>query len=90
MPGTRIVAVGAAGIDPPSARRWRPRSTVDWRADSLAAYAVPLLGMLFACALVVSRSPDAVTHAQFWAEDGKIFYANVYRHGVLSTVFVPI
>ncbi|MGH2905043.1 MAG: hypothetical protein ACRDK7_15885 [Solirubrobacteraceae bacterium] len=39
--------------------------------------------------LIVSRRPDAVTHAQFWAEDGKLFYANVYTHGLFATLAVP-
>ncbi|HEY5198088.1 MAG TPA: hypothetical protein VIJ51_13790 [Solirubrobacteraceae bacterium] len=39
---------------------------------------------------MISRRPDAITDAQFWAEDGTIFYANVYAHGVLATLVVPI
>jgi hypothetical protein len=50
---------------------------------------LPLWGMLLAGALIVSRRPDAVTHAQFWAEDGKLYYANVYNHGLLATLVVP-
>lgn len=45
--------------------------------------------MLLAAALIVSRRPDAITHAQFWAEDGKIFYADVYNRGLLPTLMVP-
>lgn len=50
---------------------------------------VPLWGALLAAALIISRRPDAVTHAQFWAEDGKLFYADVYNHGLLATLVVP-
>ena len=50
---------------------------------------MPLWGMLLAGALVVSRRPDAITHAQFWAEDGTLFYTNVYNHGLLATLAVP-
>ncbi len=50
---------------------------------------LPLWGTLLAGVLIVSRRPDAVTHAQFWAEDGKLFYADVYAHGVLATLAVP-
>jgi hypothetical protein len=50
---------------------------------------LPLFGTLLAAALIVTRRPDAITHAQFWAEDGKLFYANVYNHGVLATLTVP-
>jgi hypothetical protein len=55
----------------------------------LATAAVPFAGMLVAVGLVISRRPDAVTHAQFWAEDGKLYYANVYNHGLLRTLLVP-
>ena len=50
---------------------------------------MPLWGMLLAGALVVSRRPDALTHAQFWAEDGNLFYTDVYNHGLLATLVVP-
>lgn len=50
---------------------------------------LPLWGMLLAGALIISRRPDAVTQAQFWAEDGKLFYADVYTHGVLATLAIP-
>src|SRR4029077_6266399 len=50
---------------------------------------LPLWGMLFAGLLVVSRRPDAIEHAQFWAEDGKLFYADVYNRGLLATLAVP-
>jgi hypothetical protein len=36
---------------------------------------------LLACALVISRRPDAVFHAQFWDEDGRIFFAEAYNFG---------
>jgi hypothetical protein len=40
----------------------------------------------FAVALVllVSRRPDAVLNAQFWAEDGKFWYADAYTFGLRS------
>ena len=79
-------AVGAAD---PAAERGGGR-LAGWAREFVAAPAVPLLGMLFAAVLVVSRRPDAVTHAQFWGEDGKFYFANVYTHGVLRTLLVPI
>jgi hypothetical protein len=30
------------------------------------------------------RRPDALTHPQFWAEDGVIFFADAYHHGFSS------
>ena len=45
--------------------------------------------MLIAGLFVISRRPDAITNAQFWAEDGKLFYADVYNRGLLPTLTVP-
>jgi hypothetical protein len=42
---------------------------------------------LFACAVVATRRPDAVFHAQFWAEDGRNFYANAYDVGWWPAIF---
>ena len=50
---------------------------------------LPVYGTLVAALLIVSRRPDAVLHAQFFAEDGKQNFANVYNHGLLSTLLVP-
>jgi len=36
---------------------------------------------LIACALIVSRRPDAMVHAQFWAEDGRVWFADAYNLG---------
>jgi hypothetical protein len=50
---------------------------------------LPLWSMLIAALFVISRRPDAITNAQFWAEDGKLFYADVYNRGLLPTLTVP-
>jgi hypothetical protein len=42
---------------------------------------------LLACALIVSRRPDAVFHAQFWAEDGRYFFADAYNVGWWAAIF---
>jgi hypothetical protein len=36
--------------------------------------------------LLVLRRPDAVFHAQFWAEDGVVWYADAYNHGGLRAL----
>jgi hypothetical protein len=36
---------------------------------------------LLSCAILVSRRPDAIFHAQFWAEDGHVWFADVYNFG---------
>jgi hypothetical protein len=50
---------------------------------------MPLFGMVLGALMIISRRPDAVAHAQFWAEDGSMFYADVYQHGMLATLLVP-
>lgn len=35
-----------------------------------------------AIAILVVRRPDAVLHPQFWAEDGKVYYADAYNRGL--------
>ncbi len=48
------------------------------------------VGLFFvACAVVVSRRPDAVFHAQMWAEDGRVWFANAYNSGWWPTLFLP-
>jgi hypothetical protein len=37
-------------------------------------------------ALLVLRRPDAVFHAQFWAEDGVVWYADAYNLGALRAL----
>jgi hypothetical protein len=56
-----------------------------WRPDSL----IQIAGTLIALGLIISRRPDAITHAQFWAEDGRVFFANVYNHGLPATLATP-
>ena len=51
--------------------------------------ALPLWGAVLAAVAIVSRRPDAITNAQFWAEDGTMFFADVYRHGLLASMLVP-
>jgi hypothetical protein len=36
---------------------------------------------LFSCAVLISRRPDAIFHAQFLQEDGHTWFADVYNYG---------
>jgi hypothetical protein len=36
---------------------------------------------LLACFILISRRPDAIFHAQFWAEDGSAWFADAYNLG---------
>ena len=47
------------------------------------------LVFLLAFAVLVTRRPDAVFHAQFWAEDGRVFYMDAYNLGWWSAMFHP-
>jgi len=40
-----------------------------------------LVLFVIAYALVISRKPDAIFHAQFWAEDGRVWFADAYNLG---------
>jgi hypothetical protein len=44
---------------------------------------------LFACLAMVSRRPDAILHAQFWAEDGRVFFEDAYNLGWFRALFHP-
>jgi hypothetical protein len=48
-----------------------------------------VLVFLFSAALVVSRRPDVLFHAQFWAEDGKIWFADAYNLGAIEPLLHP-
>jgi hypothetical protein len=39
-----------------------------------------------AVGIAISRRTDAILHAQFWAEDGKFWYADAYNFGLRSLV----
>jgi hypothetical protein len=42
---------------------------------------------LFACAVVISRRPDAILNAQFCNEDGHVFFAEAYNYGWWAALF---
>lgn len=49
-----------------------------------------MFAVLGACAvIIVLRKPSAFTYAQFWAEDGYIWFGQAYNDGLWSTIFRP-
>ena len=42
---------------------------------------------LLACAVLATRRPDAIFHAQFYAEDGHVWFADAYNLGWWSALF---
>src|SRR5664280_1271684 len=55
------------------------QSALTWRWHVLAFVA--------AAGLVVSRRPDAIVHAQFFAEDGHVWFADAYNRGWFTSLF---
>jgi len=51
--------------------------------------AICLSSFVLSFALVVSRRADAIFNAQFWAEDGKIWYAEAHNYGIIQSLFDP-
>ncbi|NET62611.1 MAG: hypothetical protein F6K47_42925 [Symploca sp. SIO2E6] len=45
--------------------------------------------LFIAVAIVVSRRPDVVFNAQFYAEDGRVWYADAYNLGAIPSLFLP-
>ena len=70
----RDLVSNATETQPPGADA-RPRAA--GAAFWTAAFLVTL-------ALVVSRRPDGITNPQFWAEDGKLWYAQAHQHGLAA------
>ena len=50
--------------------------------DGAAVRRIAIAGyVLLAVGILVARRPDAVLHPQFWAEDGKVYFADAYNRG---------
>src|SRR5215467_632304 len=47
-----------------------------------------LAAWLASFAILLSRRPDAILNAQFWAEDGKFWFADAYNIGIRS-LWIP-
>jgi hypothetical protein len=47
-----------------------------------------LIALLISAIITILRSPDIVLNAQFWAEDGHVWFSQMYQDG-LSSVFYP-
>jgi hypothetical protein len=46
-----------------------------------------LFALCAAIAIVISRRPDAIFHAQFYAEDGRSWFADAYNRGGFTSLF---
>lgn len=52
-------------------------------------FLVCLLVFIATCILMVARRPDLITNPQFWAEDGKIWYAQAHNLGWINSLLLP-
>jgi hypothetical protein len=57
-------------------------STVIWTPAYRNKIAFHIAVFLTALLIAFSRRPDAILNAQFWAEDGKYWYADAYHFGL--------
>lgn len=49
-----------------------------------------LLSSVVSFLIIFSRRPDAILNPQFWAEDGKVWFADAYNHGAIYSFFTPV
>src|SRR5664280_1995630 len=55
-------------------------------AQSVLRWWWHVLAFFTAAGLVVSRQPDAILHAQFFAEDGHVWFADAYNRGWFTSL----
>lgn len=48
-----------------------------------------IVAFLFAVTIIILRKPDAILNAQFWAEDGVIWFAEAYNQGGVNLLLNP-
>lgn len=48
-----------------------------------------LTSFLIAVIIIILRRPDAITNAQFWAEDGVVWFAKAYNEGGFHSLLEP-
>ncbi len=48
----------------------------------------PIVGLL-ATLILFARRPKSFLNPQFWAEDGREWYADAYNHGIIFSLFTP-
>lgn len=75
----------APGASTPEACATPPRSF-----QGVPGSPLPWAWLILSCvAVVVLRRPDVLLNPQFWAEDGKIWFANARNLGAWPSLFLP-
>lgn len=59
------------------------------QGESIVSWRLHVLVFVIAFVIIISRRPDALFNAQFWAEDGNAWYANAYNLGAVRSLFLP-
>ena len=52
-------------------------------------YPLYILSFIISLLLVYTRRPDAFLNPQFWAEDGRVWYAQAYERGFIYSLTTP-
>lgn len=68
---------------------FRLNPSVQTKAADGLGWRMQLLLFLIGALLVISRRPDVVTHPQFFAEDGAVWFAEAYRLTFLHSLLTP-
>src|SRR5437764_4954451 len=66
-----------------------PKGLVDRQLPLFPGWCLQLVVFALGFAVVVARRPDAISNPQFWAEDGKFWYADAYNTGGIGLFFQP-
>lgn len=59
------------------------------RPPVLGGALVPVLAVLIAAGIVLARRPDLLIHPKLFAEDGTVYFADVYNLGIKRTLVRP-
>ncbi len=76
-----VEGIGRSRMESPFPINWRFPDTVTWRFHSAV--------ILIAFVVLLSREPERLLNAQFWAEDGTVFYSDAYNLGIFQSLFLP-
>jgi hypothetical protein len=52
-------------------------------------YAFYFLSIIVSLLILYTRRPDAFTNPQFWAEDGRVWFAQAYNQGIIYSLTTP-
>jgi hypothetical protein len=77
----------SSGFERVSIRGLRLQLSAIRQESASYASALRISGVLLVAVLFIGRRPDSLFHAQFWAEDGPIFYFQALKDGAFRSLF---